>query len=348
MKKSSVLLIALTTALLLSGAGVSELSTKKELIDISAHWGKEAIEGAVAKGYVDGYEDNSFKPDHAISRAEFVKMVSAAIGDKVESKGGDGWYIPYVEDLKAEGILPVEFPDNYNEPLARFEMAIIGTKAIDKDLRGSMADATRLGVIHGVGTNNIAPYETSTRAQAVTVIERILTARKGEQLPVDVGVASVAAVEQTGSNANVMLGMDPIGLNQETFLWGAKVTLKELIIADPMNPADPYIGMFDVEAWLPSTKKLEETHIVALKFEIVVDERSNPEMSVGGNRDFSLSNSAGFVRFTNQDTDYLRKVYFNEPGVYTGWVANYYHDEFLQYGIKTYIGPEVVSIAVPK
>ncbi|MGO4271874.1 S-layer homology domain-containing protein, partial [Paenibacillus sp. TAF58] len=68
--------------------------------DTSQHWAEQAIQIAIEKKYVDGYEDGSFKPDLPISRAEFIKMLSSAVGEKVEKVEGNDWYAPYVNRLK--------------------------------------------------------------------------------------------------------------------------------------------------------------------------------------------------------------------------------------------------------
>lgn len=47
--------------------------------DIDKHWGKTAIQQALAKGFVNGYENGTFKPDNNITRIEFTTILSRAI-----------------------------------------------------------------------------------------------------------------------------------------------------------------------------------------------------------------------------------------------------------------------------
>lgn len=51
-------------------------------MDMKDHWANVPVKDGVAKGYVDGYEDGTFKPDKEVTRAEFIKLVSAALGQK--------------------------------------------------------------------------------------------------------------------------------------------------------------------------------------------------------------------------------------------------------------------------
>ena len=50
------------------------------LNDISEHWAKKEINQFISSGYVNGYEDKTFRPDNSITRAEFVKLVNKYFG----------------------------------------------------------------------------------------------------------------------------------------------------------------------------------------------------------------------------------------------------------------------------
>lgn len=54
-------------------------AAQSDLSDVKGHWAEQSIEKAIANGWVNGYPDKSFKPDGTITRAEFVKMLMAAI-----------------------------------------------------------------------------------------------------------------------------------------------------------------------------------------------------------------------------------------------------------------------------
>ena len=48
--------------------------------DSQNHWAIGYISALVEKGIINGYEDNTFKPDASITRAEAVKVINAALG----------------------------------------------------------------------------------------------------------------------------------------------------------------------------------------------------------------------------------------------------------------------------
>lgn len=56
-------------------------SSSKTFTDVPVtHWAYEAIASATEKGWVNGYEDGSFKPEKAITRAETMTLVNRVLG----------------------------------------------------------------------------------------------------------------------------------------------------------------------------------------------------------------------------------------------------------------------------
>ena len=51
--------------------------------DIAGHWANQYINSAAQKGWIKGYEDGTFRPQQAITRAEFVTLVNNVLGRKV-------------------------------------------------------------------------------------------------------------------------------------------------------------------------------------------------------------------------------------------------------------------------
>lgn len=47
--------------------------------DLAGHWSQAEVEAATQAGWVSGYPDGTFRPDAQVSRAEFVKLLLAAV-----------------------------------------------------------------------------------------------------------------------------------------------------------------------------------------------------------------------------------------------------------------------------
>lgn len=55
----------------------ANLESSESLIfyDISNHWSRAVVEALAEKGIVSGFEDNSFRPENKVTRAEFAKLI---------------------------------------------------------------------------------------------------------------------------------------------------------------------------------------------------------------------------------------------------------------------------------
>lgn len=55
--------------------------------DIGSHWAREEIERACALGWINGYEDGTFRPDQYITRAEAMTMINRVLNRMPETEG---------------------------------------------------------------------------------------------------------------------------------------------------------------------------------------------------------------------------------------------------------------------
>jgi len=170
--------------------------------DIAGHWAEKDINAAVSSGYVQGYSDGTFKPDANITRAEFVAMVNNALGTSEVSSTlftdvtKSNWY--YSDVQKAVFACYVNgYEDNTFRPnnlISRAEAAAIISRIVPttdnlesdalkgftdrssiadwaEDAAGSIADK---GYINGYPDGTFRPSGKLTRAEAVSIINRIL------------------------------------------------------------------------------------------------------------------------------------------------------------------------------
>jgi hypothetical protein len=66
--------------LLFSSFGVAYGASASVTSDIKGHWAETQIAAWMDKGSIKGYEDGSFKPDHMITRAEFITLINGSFG----------------------------------------------------------------------------------------------------------------------------------------------------------------------------------------------------------------------------------------------------------------------------
>ena len=147
-----------------------------------------AITGLAVKGAVSGFVDGTFRPDSPATRAEFVKMVTAAMFLPL----ADPSLTPF-DDLDG-GVGGVTYPGGY------------------------VAGAYAAGIVKGKSATVFDPYGPLTRAEAMTIAVRVaakLKAREFKPLPADYHGRFVDFKDPThGENAklaeanNLLRGID--------------------------------------------------------------------------------------------------------------------------------------------
>lgn len=185
------------TSILLGGK-----EPEAKFADITGHWAENDIKEMVRRGIVTGVTETTFEPDRAVTRAEFATLMSKALGlTSVLSAGfadvdKGAWYAPYVNAAANVGL--IVGADGYFRPddrITREEMAVILCKArafmglpeakgaIENFTdRGQISEwayayvdvAASVGLIAGMPDGSFAPQEDTTRAQAASVIKRLL------------------------------------------------------------------------------------------------------------------------------------------------------------------------------
>ncbi len=160
--------------------------------------------------------------------------------------------IDYVAAAVNGGILTEgEFSGSQmNEPITRQEMARIVVRAAAPSVKPAtdeefMYEATKAGLIQGLSGGELGREEATTRAQSVTVIERILTVKSGGKLPVDKAAVSYAEVDWRGTNLFTMWNSKPVQFPLEITLGsGIKLTIYQMIVVDMTDPSGAYYEGF--------------------------------------------------------------------------------------------------------
>jgi hypothetical protein len=344
MKKTLLLSMALTfafsTGCQATGAslttGEAKAAGRAEFNDIASHWAKNTILKAVQQGYVDGYEDMTFKPEINVSRAEFLKMAVTALKLPVTGDTtGSQWFKPYEDAAKEKGILrDSDFPeDTINNSISRLEMARISVRASDSTFQNKavqiddnsvMFNATKTGLIQGLAKGELGPDQSTTRAQSVTIIERILMVNSGNKLEVD--KYAVSNAELALKHTNIFSVMPQIFGGKQIEAWDIakltmetgdglyKATMDQIVAIDLEDPNDPNLGLLgDLNKlkWF-NTRSFENSPLVkdgfmksyALYFKGHVD--FNKDKEIYGDNKQPVFGLNGFLR--GEPTDPMNNI----------------------------------------
>ena len=175
--------------------------------DVKGHWSQSEIDIFIKNGYIQGYEDLTFRPDLSITRAEFITIVNKVLGFKKVGKENfgdinkDQWFYEQICIAIEAGYIQ-GYEDNTFKPnnfITREEVASILTSIkknkdenIDKSFlywdnkeisnwaKSSVEGALENGYMGGYGDITFRPKNNITRAESVVVLNRLLTGNKIE------------------------------------------------------------------------------------------------------------------------------------------------------------------------
>lgn len=173
------------------------------LKDVSGHWAESAIHSGITAGYITGYNDQTFKPNARISRAEFITMLGRALQMKettssltfTDSKKIPTWASSYISEAVEAGIVSGYADGTFRagNQLNRSEITTWIVRAAgltvsnnaslsftDKDSIPAwavpyVAAGVKADLLRGVGQNRFAPEQLTTRAEAAVFIAKLLT-----------------------------------------------------------------------------------------------------------------------------------------------------------------------------
>ncbi|WP_411343615.1 S-layer homology domain-containing protein [Paenibacillus sp. WLX1005] len=192
--------LLLSTLLVLPVTGFSGSSTVHAATDTQHHWAKQVLNDWQNKGYISGFEDGSLKPDQSVTRSQLAALINKAYGfthaasiQYTDVQPSD-WYYNDVAIAKAEGYMEGYKDSTFhpNKQVSRQELAVILTSL--KKLKSSNSASTltdtanspswskgSIGAVIDSGLmkgdeKGFRPKDTTTRAEAVTVLDRSLQA----------------------------------------------------------------------------------------------------------------------------------------------------------------------------
>ena len=174
---------------------------KINFTDVSQdYWAYSQIQDFVEKGYIEGYGDNTFRPEKPIKRNEFIKIFNQVFG--LTNKSGivfddtkDNWAKDEIDiavtNGVAQGVGDNKFePENYITREAAAKMLANYMKIEDKNhdkikrfpdyneisdwARDAFEGNIEKGYIQGTDEGKLEPKNDITRAEVVTLLSRVI------------------------------------------------------------------------------------------------------------------------------------------------------------------------------
>lgn len=167
--------------------------------DYESHWAVQAIDRWKDKGIISGFEDGTFRPKETVTKAQFAKILVELFGySEVEGAkeykdvSANKWYSDYIIKISAAGIMhETGEAFNPNAAITREEAAyalanaykMTGEAGQNKTFKDqsqisawaldAVTSLYEAGYIKGTPEGNFNPKGSLTRAEIVTMIDRI-------------------------------------------------------------------------------------------------------------------------------------------------------------------------------
>jgi uncharacterized protein YjdB len=246
--KSRLLAVTLVFSLLLALAGVAYAGFS----DLNGHWAQKQVEEWADKGLVRGYQDGTFRPNNAVTRAEFVALVNRAMevegsGAEVsfkDVKSGD-WFFNDVAAAVSAGYVGGYEDGTFrpNQPITRQEAASIIGRLLNlgsgdasvlakfKDAgqigswaRGSVAAVVAEGLMGGYADGTFGPARSITRAETVVVLDRAVSGETPQVPGEEIKVTGVKLDRDTlslsvGSTVQLKATVSPDNATNKEVTW---------------------------------------------------------------------------------------------------------------------------------
>lgn len=191
--------LALSLVVSIAATGGAMAYTTPDFSDVPAsHWAYTPVMAMADAGIIKGTGDGQFSPTEKLSAAMFLTLVGRGLyNDEVTTEGAASWYAPYVAAAQDKGLLDgtAITDDQISAEISRYDMAVVLLHAaqgmgvqeqtadtakiadygdIPTKYAASVAQVYALGLITGDEAGRFNGTATMTRAEAATVIARLL------------------------------------------------------------------------------------------------------------------------------------------------------------------------------
>ena len=168
--------------------------------DTAGHWAEKNINNLSVNGIINGYLDNTFRPNENMTRAELVAVINRILANQVQSTkyfadiNSKAWYYADVRKAVQSGILEGDKAGNIRpnslitreEAICMLQRALVPVNSeqivpnfsdysdVSKWAQASINTFIEKKYINGYSDNTIRPKGNITRAEVVTIISNIV------------------------------------------------------------------------------------------------------------------------------------------------------------------------------
>lgn len=173
----------------------------RSLVDVKGHWAEAQINKSLEEGIITGFSDGSFRPDRAVSRAEFITIINRYFHqtEKTEISFSDvpehAWYRTELEIAAKSGYVAGNQTGSFNanEKVTRQEASVIFAKKMGFSLSAENSEAEQYedwkeipdwslpsvnamikhGIMKGYPDNRFHCQGFVTRAEVLTMLDKL-------------------------------------------------------------------------------------------------------------------------------------------------------------------------------
>lgn len=231
---------------------------KVRLKDIKDHWAEDTINKLVEKEIINGFLDNTFKPNEKIRLDQFLSLVFKAEDKKYEVSDEDYWAKDLIEKAKEYGYID-ESLTVYNKEITREEVSEIIAKIIeddnfyydyvkqikdfgniDEENKKAVLKTYANGIINGYEDDTFRPKNKITRAEVTVIIDRVINEDVRKKASLELTKDELNSIRRYRKNQN--LHTTGSYKNSIDFKDTANEMGKEVFIAT--DKAKTYVDMF--------------------------------------------------------------------------------------------------------
>jgi hypothetical protein len=267
LKKRFLLMFSLALSILLVSS--PQVHAQPVLSDIKGHWAKSTIQTLAQKGVINGYPDGLFRPEQAITRAEFATLVAKIYNyspspDNQFSDVTGHWGSPYINAVAGRKVMNAFADGNFkpDKALNRAQIVTMFSRILNlakpeekyEDWKPSFSDvpnnhwafryveiAKMIGILPSSYQTKFQPERLVTRAEAVSMLQALsqITVNRGKisHIDMDTGLVNIQG-EKNGEPLLSMVVPETIILRNnatssiENLLEGDEVTAITTVSGD--------------------------------------------------------------------------------------------------------------------